>query len=94
MTVIRYSRRMNEYIYDIEIRDTTRLVNAQRFSARAMNIVRLATLIPVNADLPITYGPTRHEAVSTLEAAIVEWVTSQTRRRQMIRRRRTSHVLH
>jgi hypothetical protein len=33
-----YSRRMSDYLYDIEIDDTTRFVNADRFCARAANI--------------------------------------------------------
>jgi hypothetical protein len=58
MPIFRYSCRMNEYLYDIEIGHTTRLVSAERFSARAVNIVRLESgeAVPVNANLPSAYG--------------------------------------
>jgi hypothetical protein len=76
-----YSRRMSDYLYDIEIDDTTRFVNAERFCARAANTVRLESgqTVSVNADLPDTYSSTRHEAVSNIETAIAVWVKAQRR---------------
>jgi hypothetical protein len=70
--IISYSRHMSDYLYDIEIDDTTRFVNAERFCARAVDIVRLEAgdTVPVHADLPGAYGATRHEAVSNIEAVL------------------------
>ena len=79
MTTFKYSCRMNEYLYDIKIGHTTRLVSAERVSARAVNIVRLESgdTVPVNANLPSAYGPTRREAVASLEEAVAAWVKDQ-----------------
>jgi hypothetical protein len=81
MTIIGYSRRLGDYCYDIEIDETTRLINAERFCARVVNVVRLqlGQTVPMTTDLPSVYGPTRHEAVSNIEAALAEWATAQQR---------------
>ena len=76
-----YSHRMSDYLFDIEIDETTRLANARRFCARATNVVRLESghTESVNAELPGMYSSTRHEAVSKIETALAEWVKAQKR---------------
>jgi hypothetical protein len=46
-----------------------------------MNIVRLQSgqTVSVDIHLPSVYGPTRHETVSRLEAALAEWATAAER---------------
>jgi hypothetical protein len=74
-----YSRRMSDYLYDIEIDETTCVLHAQRFCARAVNIVRLESghTVSVDTDLSSVFSSTRHEAVSKIEAALAVWVKAQ-----------------
>ena len=74
-----YSRRMSDYLYDIEIEETTRVVPAQRSCARAVNIVRLESghTVSVDPDLSSVFSSTRHKAVSNIEAALAVWVKAQ-----------------
>ena len=74
-----YSRRMSDYLYDIEIDETTYVLHAQRFCARAVNIVRLESghTVSVDTDLSCAVRATRHEAVSKVEAALAVWVKAQ-----------------
>jgi hypothetical protein len=77
-----YSRRRDDYAYDVEVHDVTRPVDADHhFCAQAINIVRLESgqTVSVNAGLQDAYGATRDEAFSKIEAAVEAWVKAQTR---------------
>lgn len=75
-----YTRRRDEYRYDIAIYETTPPANAGRFYAQVVNMVRLESgqTVSVNIELEDAYGATPDEAYSTLEAAVEAWVKDQT----------------
>jgi hypothetical protein len=71
----RYSRRRGDFIYDVSIDPVDRSTNRRAFSARALNVARLADGDPVPVGISIEeLGATVGEAVAKLEATIEEWV--------------------
>ena len=74
-----YSRKSGDYHYDIAIHEAVPPVNAGRFYAQVVNIVRLESgrTEGVNAEIPDEYGATADEAFSKLEAAVERWVKNQ-----------------
>jgi hypothetical protein len=70
-----YSRRRGDFIYDVSIDPVVRSTNQSAFSARALNVARLADGEPVPVGISIEeLGATVGEAVAKLEATIEECV--------------------
>jgi hypothetical protein len=75
-----YSRRMGDYVYDIDIREITPPSSGARYYAKVVNMVRVESgqTVTVN-ELQDAYGETPDEAVTNLEASVKEWMKDQTR---------------
>jgi hypothetical protein len=76
-----YSRRLREYLYDVDIYEVTSPGSAGHFRARAVNMVRLEAgqTLSVAAELPDEYGATRDEVCARVDAAVDGWAKDQAR---------------
>jgi hypothetical protein len=71
-----YTRIQGDFSYDIDVYDPPSLLQAGRFYAIAVNMVRLTTgeSVSIATKLHGEYGATPDEAVSKLEAAVLAWI--------------------
>jgi hypothetical protein len=76
-----YSRRRDDFVYDIDIYEAAPPANAGRFYAQVVNIVRLESgqTVSVNGELQDAYGAAPDEAFSKLETTLEAWVKDQMR---------------
>jgi hypothetical protein len=74
-----YTRKQGEFSYDIDVHDPPRLLQAGRFYAIVVNMVRRTSgeTFSVTTELQGEYGATPDEAVSKIEAAVLGWIRKQ-----------------
>jgi hypothetical protein len=70
-----YPHRKGEYVYDVSVmKDDTRRLS-RRYRAHLTNAERIedGRLVPIQIDVPDTYGPTVTDAMRALEAHFDAW---------------------
>jgi hypothetical protein len=74
-----YSRKQSEFSYDIDVYDPPSLLQAGRFYAVVVNMVRRTSgeSLSVTTELAGEYGATPDEAVSKIDATVLAWIRKQ-----------------